>query len=100
MSRHWYFTVSAITAMLVSGVASAQPPRNPPPGRPAAPSSPAAPMSGPAGAATGKYLAIPGMFPLSMSSVQREIGVTPDQKQQLKAVSDAYAATSQRLAAA
>jgi hypothetical protein len=78
--------------MLVSGVAAAQPPRNPPPGRPSAGGTLAAPQPG-----ASKYLSIPGLFPLSMSGVQREIGLTPDQRQQLKAVSDGYMATVQRL---
>jgi hypothetical protein len=78
--------------MLVSGVAAAQPPRNPPPGRPVAGGAVATLQPG-----AGKYLAIPGLFPLSMTGVQREIGLTPDQRQQLKAVSDGYMATVQRL---
>ena len=87
-----YLTVFVTSAMLVSGVAVAQPPRNPPP----ADRRPAAPWPRPQPGA-GKYLAIPGLFPLSMSGVQREIGLTPDQRQQLKAVSDGYMATTQRL---
>jgi hypothetical protein len=92
MLRQWYFTISVSTVLLVSGVATAQPPRNPPPGRPGAPSGTTAPLPG-----AGKYLAIPGLFPLSMSGVQRDIGLTPDQRQQLKAASDSYMATVQRL---
>lgn len=102
MLHNLYLTVLVTTAMLLSGVAAAQPPRNPPPSRPPA-GGPAATdkgflstgrpsMSGPA-----KYVAIPGLFPLSMSGVQREIALTPDQRQQLKAVSDGYMATVQRL---
>ena len=92
MFRKLYLTVSVTSAMLVSGIAAAQPPRNPPPGRPPAGGAVAAPQPG-----AGKYLAIPGLFPLSMSGVQREIGMTPDQRQQLKAVSDGYMAAVQRL---
>ncbi len=92
MLHRLYLTVFATAAMLVSGVAVAQPPRNPPPGRPPAGSNVVASQPG-----AGKYLAIPGLFPLSMSGVQREIGLTPDQRQQLKAVSDGYMATTQRL---
>ena len=36
-------------------------------------------------------------MPLSMEGVQREIGLTPEQKQQLKAVSDGYVASMQQL---
>jgi hypothetical protein len=88
-----YLAVSVTTAMLISGIAAAQPPRNPPPGRPPVTGSTvAAPQPG-----ASKYLAIPGLSPLTMTSVQREIGLTPDQRQQLKAVSDGYMATVQRL---
>jgi len=67
----------------------AQVPRNPPPNRPAPAGSGSAPSS--------KFLAIPGLAPLSMEGVQREIGLKPDQKQQLKAVSDGLAAAFQKL---
>ena len=92
MLRKLYLTVSVAFAMLLSGVATAQPPRNPPPGRPPTGTFVASPQPG-----AGKYLAIPGLFPLSMSGVQREIGMTPDQRQQLKAVSDSYMAVVQQL---
>jgi hypothetical protein len=92
MLRTVYLAISVTTAMFVSGVAMGQPPRNPPPGRPVTGSTVATPQPGAA-----KYLAIPGLFPLSMSAAQREIGLTPDQRQQLKAVSDSYMATVQRL---
>ena len=82
----------AVLAVLVSGHAVlAQQPRNP--------------LSAPRGASTappaaGKFLAIPGLFPLSMAGVQREIGLSGDQRQQLKAISDRYAASLQQLGAA
>ena len=41
-----------------------------------------------AAATSGKFLTIPGLAPLSMEGVQRDIGLTPEQKQQLKTVSD------------
>jgi hypothetical protein len=80
----------------VAGSALAQPPRNPPPGRPATTNTYTGTTSM-ATAGSGKFLAIPGLFPLSMTSVQREIGLTPDQKQQLKALSDGYMASVQQL---
>ena len=66
MIRELVLTVSITSGMLVSGVSLAQPPRNPPPARPGAGGTVAGPQPG-----AGKYLAIPGLFPLSMSGVQR-----------------------------
>jgi hypothetical protein len=86
--------VSAVA--LVSGQATAQPPRNPPPARPSVAAGGGAASAAPQ-AGTGKYLMIPGMMALSNMTVQREIGITPDQFQKLKAVSDGFAAASQRL---
>lgn len=39
-----------------------------------------------------KYLVLPGLEPLSLESVQQEVGLTADQKQQLKKLSDAFMA--------
>jgi len=85
MPRYWLraLVVAAVLGTLEGALA--QSPRNLPPNRPGA----AAPSS--------KFLAIPGLAPLSMDGVQRDIGLTPDQKQQLKAVSDGLAASFQRL---
>jgi hypothetical protein len=95
MVRALHCILVVTLALGIAGSALGQPPRNPPPVRPSA--------GGPAGASTapppgaGKYLVIPGLFPLSMTGVQREIGLTPDQKQQLKALSDRYMMTVQQL---
>jgi hypothetical protein len=85
MSR--YRLHALVVALLVVAVenAVAQPPRNPPPKGMGAPAS------------SGKFIMIPGLVALSMESVHREIGLTADQKQQLKAVSDGFAASSHRL---
>jgi hypothetical protein len=40
---------------------------------------------------------IPGLTPLSMEGVQHDIGLAPEQKQQLKAVSDGFATSLQKL---
>jgi hypothetical protein len=80
MSRHFFCTLVAAFVLGAMASARAQPPRNPPP----APSS-------------GKFLAIPGLAPLSMEGVLREIAITPEQKLKLKAVSDGYAAQVQQL---
>ena len=80
--------VSIATLGIVTGIAQAQPPRNPPPVRPGDRQAVRLRRS----PAAGKFLDIPGLFPLSMTNVQREIGLTPDQKQQLKAVSDRFMA--------
>ncbi len=95
MSRKPCWVMAAIVglgiALGIAVIAPAQPPINPPSVEPAANS--AAPPGG------GKFLAIPGLFSLSMSGVQREIGLTGDQKQQLKVISDSYAAAARRLGA-
>jgi hypothetical protein len=88
---------SALAVMAVlgtMGIALAQVPRNPPPNRPAPESTGSAPT---AAVASSKFLAIPGLAPLGMETVQREIGVAPDQKRQLKAISDGLAASFQRM---
>ena len=53
--------------------------------------------AGDAAVSASKFLTIPGLVPLSMEGVQRDIGLTPEQKQQLKAVSDGYVASMQQL---
>ncbi len=84
MSRHWLCALAITSILGTTGSVFAQPPRNPagPAAQPASPS---------------KFLAIPGLAPLSMESVQRDLRLTPDQKQKLRAVSDAYAAQVQQL---
>ncbi len=84
-------SIAVAVALGAAGAALAQPPGGP------VSSSPGA-AAAPSGA--GKFPAIPGLFPLSMSGVQREIGLNGDQRQQLKAISDRYAATLQQLGAA
>jgi hypothetical protein len=79
-----------VTFLAVTGGSSwGQVPRNPPPGGEPAAESPAAGSS--------KFLSIPGLSPLGMESVQRDIGITSEQKQQLQAASDSYVAAMQRL---
>jgi len=91
MSRLCFRALVVTFVLGMAGSASAQVPRNPPPNRPG-------PKQGSAGnAPAGKFLTIPGLMPLSMEGVQREIGLTPEQKQQLKAVSDGYVASMQQL---
>jgi hypothetical protein len=92
MIRRLSTTMVVVSALGIAGSAWAQPPRNPPPGRPAA-----QPAGGPSSAAASKFLTIPGLFPLSLTGVQREIALTAGQKQQLKAVSDGYLAAMQQL---
>jgi hypothetical protein len=93
MFRKLYCAMAVIIIFTSTGLATAQPPRNPPPSRPGI----AAGTQGTATPASSKFLAIPGLLPLGMASVQREIALTPEQRQQLKAVSDGYAATVQQL---
>jgi hypothetical protein len=93
MSRYRLLVLVFTIVFGTIGSALAQVPRNPPPSRP----GPAGSTAEPSAASTGKFIRIPGLTPLSMEGVQREIGVTPEQKQQLKAVSDGFAASFQRL---
>ena len=46
-----------------------------------------------------KYLMIPGLMPLSMEGVQQEIGLSGEQKQQLKAISNGYQMAVQKAVA-
>ena len=69
-----------------AATALAQVPRNPQADRP-----------GPSASTSVKFLDIPGLSPLGMEGVQREIGLTLEQKQQLKAVSESLVASFQRL---
>ena len=85
MSRYW---LRALVVTFVLGTlesALAQVPRNPPPSRQGGASS------------SSKFLTIPGHVPLSMEGVRRDIGLTPEQNQQLKAVSETYVASMQQL---
>ncbi len=104
MSRYWLRTLAVIFVLGTSVSALAQVPRNPPPNRPGPrqEGSAAGPTysgegAGPSAAASSKFLTIPGLMPLSMEGVQREIGLTSGQKQQLKAVSAGYMASMQQL---
>jgi hypothetical protein len=101
MFRSLLSIVTVCLALGIAGSTVAQPPRNPPPNRPpqgvGRPSLGETGGSGPAMKSSSKFLAIPGLYPLSMSSVQRDIGLNAAQKQQLKAVSDGYMASVQQL---
>jgi vacuolar-type H+-ATPase subunit H len=83
MSRYWLRYLIALLVLGTIDAALAQAPRNPPPKTPAG--------------SSGKFLMIPGMVALSMESVQREIGLTPDQRQKLKAASDGFSASINQL---
>jgi len=85
MPRYFLRALVVTLVLGMAGSALAQVPRNPPPARTGTPPS------------TGKFLMIPGMVPLSMEAVQRDIGLTADQRQQLKAVSDTFAASIRQL---
>jgi Spy/CpxP family protein refolding chaperone len=93
MSRYWFRALIVTFVLGTAGYSLAQVPRNPPPNRSeagqAAGESPVA--------ASGKFLSIPGLMPLSMESVQREIGLSAEQRQQLKAVSNGYMSSMQQL---
>jgi Spy/CpxP family protein refolding chaperone len=84
MLRKLLCTLTVATALGIAGSAMAQSSHYPSSNR-----------AGPT--ASGKFLAIPGLYPLSMPNVQREIGLTAEQKQQLKSISDGYTASMQRL---
>src|SRR5208282_3563141 len=86
MSCYWHRLLIAVFVVGTEGNCLAQFASNPPLSRP-----------GPTAAASSKFLTIPGHAPLSMESVQRELGLSPEQKQQLKAVSDGYVASMQQL---
>ena len=97
MSRYWLFMLVVILVLGTSGSALAQVSRNPP-SRPATGQEGSADNSAePPALASGKFLSIPGLMPLSMEAVQREIGLSLGQKQQLRAVSAGYMASMQRL---
>ena len=91
MSRYWLRGLVVAFVLGTTASALAQVPRNPPPNRPG--QGTADSTAGPSAAFSHKFLTIPGLMPLSMEGVQREIGLTPEQKQQLKAVSEAYVAS-------
>ena len=81
MSRFWFKSLLFVGVLGAGMSALAQAPRNP----------------APTAAASSKFLMVPGLFPLSMQGVQREIGLSSVQRQQLKAVSANYVAARQRL---
>lgn len=85
-----------LAVLATACAALAQESQSPPPARPGT----IAALRPASGYVAGRFLALPGLFPLSMAGVQREIGLTDEQKQQLKAISDRYAASVQQLGAA
>jgi len=93
---------NSLRAMVVTfvlgtiGSALAQVPRNPPPYQPRPKPETAGNTAGPSAAPSSRFLAIPGLAPLSMEGVQRDIALTPEQKRQLKAISDGLAASFQQ----
>ena len=87
MSRHGFCGLVVAAVLGTTGGVLAQVPRSSPPTAPA----------GPSAASSSKFLAIPGLAPLSMEAVQRDIRLTSEQKQRLKAVSDSYSAQVQQL---
>lgn len=93
-----FVTVTFVAVGLVVQGASAQPPRNPAPSRPASAAA-RPPAGGKSTMPPSKYWMVPGLAPLSMESVQREIGLSAEQKQQLKALSDGYQAAVQKAVA-
>jgi hypothetical protein len=93
MSRYRPLALVVLFVFGTIGSALAQVPRNPPPNRP----GPAGNSAEPSSPSSSKFIRIPGLAPLSMEGVQRDIGLTPEQKQQLKTVSDGLAASMQRL---
>jgi Spy/CpxP family protein refolding chaperone len=93
MFDRWRLALAVGLVFGAAGSAVAQVSRNSPPNPP----GPAGNAAEPAAASSGKFLAIPGFAPLSMEAVQREIGLTFEQKRQLKTVSDGLAASIQRL---
>lgn len=94
MSRSWLRTMIVIVVLAACVSTQAQVPRNPPPNRPERSAENAAE---PSPASASKFLTIPGLMPLSMVGVQREIGLSSEQKQQLQAVSSGYVAAMQQL---
>jgi hypothetical protein len=89
--------VLVVTLVLhTTGSVFAQVPRNPPPNQPRPKAETAGQSAGPSAATSGRFLEIPGLAPLRMESVNREIGLTPEQKRKLKAISDGLAASFQQ----
>ncbi len=93
MFRDWRRALAVALVFAAAGSVSAQVYRSGPPNRPGSAANAAEPYA----ATSGKFLAIPGYSPLSMEAVQREIGLTFEQKRQLKDVSDGLAVSIQRL---
>ncbi len=93
MFRYWLHASIVIFVLGISAICLAQVPHNPPANQPAAGQAAVEPTA----AASSKFLSIPGLVPLSMESVQREIGLSAEQKHKLKAVSDGYMASMQHL---
>ena len=92
MCRNWFRAPLIVLALGAPEIALAQF-SSPPPAYPQGKEEAAEPSA----ASSGKFIMIPGLVPLSMEGVRREIGLTPEQQQQLKAVSDGYVASIQRL---
>ncbi len=98
MSRHWLRALVVTFVLGTSVSALAQVPRNPPPNRPGSGQAGLADNAAePSAPPSGKFLMIPGLMPLGMESVQREIGLTSRQKQQLQGISAGYMASMQQL---
>ncbi len=93
MSRFWLRAWIITFVLGTLGSALAQVPQN----RPGPKQGSAGNSTGPSAASSNKFLTIPGLMPLSMEGVQRDIGLKPEQKQQLKAVSDGYVSSMQQL---
>jgi len=97
MSQFWLRALVVTFVLGTIDTALAQVPRNPPPNRPGSKQGAAGNSAGPSAASSSKFLTIPGLIPLSMEGVQRDIGLKPEQKLQLKAVSDGYVSSMQQL---
>jgi Spy/CpxP family protein refolding chaperone len=97
MSSHWLRSLLGAFVLGMAVTALAQVPRNPPPYRSASRLGSANDAAESPAPSSPKFLSIPGLVPLSMEGVLRDIGLTPEQKRQLKAVSEGYAASMQQL---
>jgi hypothetical protein len=90
MSRCVSRFVASLAAMAALVVGTASWAQFAQPGQPGPrPKSPARPGA-------GNYLAVPGYWVLGMEGVQTEIGLTDQQKQRLKAISDQYQAAMRK----
>ncbi|MGD0900209.1 MAG: hypothetical protein ABR915_20435 [Thermoguttaceae bacterium] len=98
MSSHFAKSVAAcMLAMAIAGARLAGAQDNPPPRSPAVKPSPKLPL----GTTTTwspptDYLMVPGFWSLGLKSVQKEVGLTAEQKAKLKEISDAYQSAVRR----